>query len=96
MAAERRALSQNDSAPATSSSLSATLETSGSCANLTFSASSKLEQPGVAKVGMRIREWYAGEYVVYENDPNSALVFIGGDYRRHWTANVAACWYRSG
>lgn len=31
---------------------------------------------------------YEGEYVPYENDPNSSFVMIGGDYERHWTANV--------
>ena len=37
----------------------------------------------------KIQQWYEGEYVVYESDPHSPVIFIGGDYRRHWTAAVA-------
>ncbi len=33
------------------------------------------------------RKWWEGEYVPYENKPNSPIVFIGGDYERHWTVN---------
>jgi len=37
----------------------------------------------------RIRKWYEGKWVPYENPPNSSVVIIGGDYERHWTAEVA-------
>lgn len=37
----------------------------------------------------RIKDWYEGEFEVYENDPNSQVVIIGGDYKRHWTARIA-------
>lgn len=36
-----------------------------------------------------IKKWYEGEFVEYENDPNSLVVMIGGDYKRHWTAEIA-------
>jgi hypothetical protein len=35
-----------------------------------------------------IRNWYDGEWVLYENDPDSEVVLIGGDYERYWTAKV--------
>jgi hypothetical protein len=35
-----------------------------------------------------IENWYEGEFVPYENDSNDAVVFIGGTYKRHWTAKV--------
>lgn len=36
----------------------------------------------------RVRDWYRGKYVPYENDPNSALLVLGGSYRRHWTSKL--------
>jgi hypothetical protein len=36
-----------------------------------------------------VRDWYEGKFVPHENDPDSNLRFIGGDYERHWTARVA-------
>ena len=32
--------------------------------------------------------WYEGEFVPYENDPSSKLVFIGGHQRQHWTSRL--------
>ena len=37
----------------------------------------------------KIKEWYEGEWVPFENNPNSSIVLIGGSYRRHWTAEIA-------
>jgi hypothetical protein len=37
----------------------------------------------------KIKRWYEGEYIPHENDVNSALFRIGGNYRRHWTARLA-------
>jgi hypothetical protein len=37
----------------------------------------------------KIKRWYEGEFVPYKNDPNSALFFVGGGTKRHWTANLA-------
>ena len=37
----------------------------------------------------KIGKWYEGEFVPYENDPNSSIVMMGGSYERHWTANIA-------
>jgi hypothetical protein len=37
----------------------------------------------------RIRKWYEGEFIPYENESDSHIVFIGGWQRRHWTAEVA-------
>jgi hypothetical protein len=37
----------------------------------------------------KIRVWYEGTFVPYENDPDDLVVFIGGAYRRHWTAKIA-------
>jgi hypothetical protein len=36
-----------------------------------------------------IRDWYQGKFVVYENDPNSSVFVVGGDYERHWSARAA-------
>ena len=36
----------------------------------------------------RIKRWYEGEFVVYENDPASDMMIIGGDYQRHWSARL--------
>lgn len=36
-----------------------------------------------------VHGWWEGEYVSYDNHPNSPLVFIGGEYHRHWTARWA-------
>jgi hypothetical protein len=41
------------------------------------------------KIRGKIIGWYEGEFELYKNDPNSSVVIIGGDYRRHWTAVVA-------
>jgi hypothetical protein len=36
-----------------------------------------------------IANWYEGEYVLYDNPPDSCVVKIGGSYKRHWTASLA-------
>jgi hypothetical protein len=36
----------------------------------------------------KIKRWYDGKFVPYENDPNSR-VFVGGGIERHWTTNLA-------
>lgn len=36
-----------------------------------------------------ISTWYQGTYTPYENLPGSPLIFVGGDYHRHWTARAA-------
>jgi hypothetical protein len=36
-----------------------------------------------------IKKWYEGRYVPHKNDPSSPLVFVGGNYERHWTAQAA-------
>lgn len=41
----------------------------------------------------KARQWWEGEFVPYENDPNSGLFFVGGWQRRHWSARAAqALW----
>lgn len=35
-----------------------------------------------------LRDWYDGKFMPYENNPDDPVVFIGGAYERHWTANV--------
>ena len=35
------------------------------------------------------QKWWDGEYVPYDNDPNSYVVFIGGYQQRHWTSDAA-------
>lgn len=42
----------------------------------------------VKKLIQKIRKWYEGEYIPYENDPNSSLVFVGGYYKRSLLANM--------
>lgn len=37
----------------------------------------------------KIRKWYEGVYVPFESDPYSPVVFTGGGYQRHWTAQAA-------
>jgi hypothetical protein len=37
----------------------------------------------------KIRKWYQGEVIPYENEPGSHVVIIGWDEKRHWTAEVA-------
>jgi hypothetical protein len=37
----------------------------------------------------KVSDWYQGTFKAYENDPGSALVFIGGRYERHWTSRAA-------
>ena len=36
----------------------------------------------------RVIDWWDGEYIPYENDPNSGVVFIGGTMEKHWTSTV--------
>jgi hypothetical protein len=37
----------------------------------------------------KIRKWYEGEFIPYENAPDSTVLFVGGDHKRHWTAKLA-------
>jgi len=37
----------------------------------------------------KIKKWYYGEYKLFENDPNSPVIFVGGYYVKHWTAKFA-------
>lgn len=37
----------------------------------------------------RIKRWYEGKYIPWENEPDSPIVVIGGDTKYHWTAIVA-------
>jgi len=47
----------------------------------------------MASVGRRIIErvkgWYVGRWIPFENDLNDSIIIAGGDYERHWTARVA-------
>lgn len=36
----------------------------------------------------KIRRWWQGKWVPYENDPDSGVVIFGGNERRHWTASA--------
>ncbi|HLW91019.1 MAG TPA: hypothetical protein VKS78_06945 [Roseiarcus sp.] len=36
----------------------------------------------------RLKNWYRGEYVSHQNDPSSALVFIGGRYKQPLAARM--------
>jgi len=42
----------------------------------------------MASMWRRVRAWWEGRFVPYENDPNDSIVFIGGYSERHWTARV--------
>ncbi|WP_041801821.1 hypothetical protein [Rhodopseudomonas palustris] len=35
------------------------------------------------------RKWWDGEFIPHKNEPNSAVFFVGGTDKRHWTANRA-------
>jgi len=37
----------------------------------------------------RIKRWYEGDWIAWENDPNDSIIVIGGNYERHWTAEIA-------
>jgi hypothetical protein len=37
----------------------------------------------------RVSRWWLGEFRPYKNDPDAAIVMLGGKYHRHWTADVA-------
>lgn len=36
-----------------------------------------------------IKAWWEGEFEPYDNDPQSSIVLIGGQIRRHWTSRAA-------
>ena len=38
----------------------------------------------------KVRAWYVGEYVPFENDPDSPIVFVGGYFERHWSARLVS------
>jgi hypothetical protein len=38
---------------------------------------------------MLFKKWWDGTYVPPENDRNSGLIFIMGDYTKHWTSKAA-------
>ncbi len=35
-----------------------------------------------------IGHWWHGEYIPYENDPDSLVIVVGGYQKRHWTASA--------
>ena len=37
----------------------------------------------------KIRRWWNGKFIPYENDPNSSVVLFGGSTEYHWTARIA-------
>jgi hypothetical protein len=37
----------------------------------------------------RIKNWYEGEFIPYENDPNLNIFILGGNQEIHWTAKIA-------
>ena len=37
----------------------------------------------------KIRKWYNGEFIAYENNPNSLVFFVGGYQKRHWASRAA-------
>lgn len=37
----------------------------------------------------KIKRWYDGEFIAHESEPNSPLYFVGGEYKKHWTAKLA-------
>jgi hypothetical protein len=41
-----------------------------------------------ASMKEKIRKWYNGVFIPYENDPSSAVFVVGGDTKRHWTAKL--------
>jgi hypothetical protein len=45
---------------------------------------------GRGSIRDRLRMWWLGEYVPHRTDPGSGLVFLSGNYRRHWSARYAA------
>ena len=41
------------------------------------------------RIRMAVRQWWNGEYVPYRREPGNDLIIIGGDEKRHWTADAA-------
>lgn len=37
-------------------------------------------------IKQKFRDWYEGEFVPYENPPDSSVIIMGGYQKRHWTA----------
>ena len=37
----------------------------------------------------KIKKWWDGEYIPYDNHPSSQVFIIGGFVHRHWTSKVA-------
>ena len=37
----------------------------------------------------RIRKWWEGKFMPYDDDPDSGVVIIGGFTHRHWTSRAA-------
>ncbi|SFD81343.1 hypothetical protein SAMN04488049_1358 [Tritonibacter multivorans] len=42
-----------------------------------------LETSWIPLLRSKVRQWWQGEFVPYENDPNTDLFFVGGWQRRH-------------
>lgn len=41
----------------------------------------------------KLKKWWDGEFIPYDNDDNSGLVFTHGTQKRHWTSRLAnAVW----
>ena len=39
-------------------------------------------------IGKKFRDWYVGQFVPFENAPDSPIVFVGGYFERHWSARL--------
>jgi hypothetical protein len=42
----------------------------------------------------QIRDWYQGKYVPHTNDPNSSLVFTGGNYDKSLSAKTVTVLFK--
>ena len=43
----------------------------------------------LVRVWDKIKDWYHGKFRLFESDPDSDIVIVGGDFDKHWTARLA-------
>lgn len=41
-----------------------------------------------SRIAQAISNWFDGTYIPYDNHPGTGVFFVGGYYKRHWTAKT--------
>ena len=47
-----------------------------------------------SRIAGAVSNWFQGEYVPYDNPPDSGVFIVGGYHKRHWTASAVATIWR--